>query len=220
MQTKSFGLLLQSIPYLGKSQILKIFTEESGLISLMAKNIPFAPFCVAEWVYRKTQGEIFNLIEGSLIDSLIGLRQSYAALMAAGSMARDLLKTQWPAKASPRLYNLAHVYFRHAPLFENPAILSMSFRLKLLLHEGLLALQTQCTYCEEQATALLEGETVCALHATISATQFSILEWQVLCTLALARNISSLRHLDLHHDIVHLPSLEERITSLFEIASF
>ena len=101
MQAKSHGILLQAIPYLGKGRIFKILTEEDGLITLIAKKPSLAlisPFCIAEWVYQKRQRDIFTLTEYSLLDALLGLRQSYEALSTAGSMAQDLLQTQLPGK--------------------------------------------------------------------------------------------------------------------------
>lgn len=213
MQTKSQGILLQTIPYLGKGRILKIFTEEAGLITLMAKkpsHALFSPFCIAEWVYRKRNTDIHPLIEGSLIDSFLNLRQSYATLLAAGSMAQDLLRTQLPAKNSPALYILLGSYFKKIPIFERPAVLASSFKLKLLLHEGLLALQTGCAHCNREATSLLQGESVCSSHAMPFAIGFSISEWQIIHTLAFARQFSLLQQIDCP------PSLHEKITVLFE----
>ena len=54
------GVLLQTIPYSGRQRILKIFTPDSGLISLIAKSkapVWTTPFCIAEWVYIKGQKE-------------------------------------------------------------------------------------------------------------------------------------------------------------------
>lgn len=192
---------------------MKIFTEEAGLITLMARkpsHALFSPFCIAEWVYRKKSTDIYPLIEGSLIDNFLNLRQSYASLLAAGSMAQDLLRTQLPAKNSPRLYILLGSYFKKVPSFECPAVLASSFRLKLLLHEGLLALQTSCAHCGLEANSLLQGESVCSGHSLPFAIGFSISEWQIIHTLAFAKQFSLLQQIDCP------PSLYEKITALFE----
>jgi DNA repair protein RecO len=213
MQTKSQGILLLAIPYLGKGRILKVFTEDAGLITLVSKKpslAVFSPFCIAEWIYQKKQSEIFTLLEGSLIDGLLSLRQSYATLTAAGSMAQDLLRTQLPAKSAPGLYHLLSSYFKKTFSFECPAILAASFRMKLLLHEGLLALQTNCIHCDLPATSLMQGESVCPAHSSPSAIGFSISEWQILHCLTFAKQFSLLQQIDCP------PSLNEKLTALFE----
>jgi DNA repair protein RecO len=213
MQTKSQGILLQVIPYLGNGRILKVFTADAGLIALMAKKSSlahFTPFCIAEWVYRKKQNEMFTLMEGSLIDSFLSLRQSYEALTAAGSIAQDLIHTQLPGRSSPGLYSLLSSYFKKILDFERPAVLAASFQVKLLLHEGLLALQSSCAYCDREAAFLSQGESVCPTHANAFAIGFSNSEWQILNRLAYARQFSLLQQIDC------LPSLNEKISTLFE----
>src|SRR3990167_664814 len=101
MNEKTDGILLAAIPYLGRKKILKIFTPEDGLLSLMATSSCTAlttPFCIAEWVYRKGNKEIHTMKDGSLIDGLLTLKQNYETVCAAGNMAQDLLRFQLPAK--------------------------------------------------------------------------------------------------------------------------
>lgn len=211
MEVKNQGILLQSVSYLGTTRILKVFTEESGLITLMAKKAPTAlvsPFCIAEWVYRKKQSEIFSLIDGALIDGLLALRQSYAALIAAGRVAQDILKTQLPGKSAPNLYRLAASYFKKIGTFKTPETLALSFRLKLLLHEGLLALQEECAHCMNEATGLSQGESVCQKHAMPGSVEFSIPEWRTLHQLAFSRSFALLEQTS------HSAPLENKIASL------
>jgi DNA repair protein RecO len=213
MQIKSQGILLQVIPFLGKGRVFKVFMNDAGLITLMAKkpsHALFSPFCIAEWIYRKKQSEMVALTEGSLIDSLLDLRQSYAALTAAGSMAKDLLRTQLPEKPSPGLYSLLSSYFKKIVVFEHPSVLAASFRVKLLLHEGLLALQTICAHCDQEASFLAQGESVCPAHISPFAIGFSPAEWQILHRLAFARQFSLLQEID------GAPALNEKISALFE----
>ena len=213
MRTKSQGILLQAIPYLGKGRIFKIFTEDAGLITLIAKKPSLAllsPFCIAEWLYQKKQSEIFTLTECSLTDSLDGLRQSYAAITAAGSMAQDLLRTQLPGKTSPALYKLLSCYLKKILIFDHPTILAASFRLKLLLHEGLLALQSSCSHCNEEACYLIQGESVCSSHASSQAIGFTVPEWEILHCLTFAKQFSQLQQID------YPLSLQQPLTALFE----
>ncbi len=150
MEEKSPGLLLQSIPYLGQQKILKVLTPEQGLLSLLCKSSrhPTTPFCIAEWVYRKTQREIYPLIDATLLDSLDPLKESYEVLSAAGSIARDLLQTQLPHKKASELYSLTCAYLKKLP--QNPPLLAASFRLKLLLHEGLLSPEPDPLFTPEE----------------------------------------------------------------------
>ena len=213
MQMKSQGILLHAIPYLGKGRIFKVFTADAGLITLMAKKPSlslFSPFCIAEWVYQKKRSDLFLLVEGSLLDSLDHLRHSYAAITAAGSIAQDLLRSQLAAKSAPDLYSLLSSYLKKILTFQSPSVLAASFRLKLLIHEGLLTLQAQCADCGREATSLKQGEGVCSQHASPISIPFSSPEWQTLHCLAFARQFSLLQQIDCP------PSLYEKITLLFE----
>ena len=163
MEEKTPGLLLQAIPYLGQKKILKVFTP-LGLISLFAKTSQLTPFCIAEWVYQKTEKELYPLSDTTLLDPLSELRQSYNLLTAAGTMAKDLLRSQLPNKGSPELYQLACLYFKKLPA--SPDMLVASFRLKLLLHEGLLSSDPE--------------------------PSFTPTEWEQVATLAFARQFSTL----------------------------
>lgn len=144
MSTTTIGLLLQAIPYLGKKKILKIFTPEHGLVSLFTQSTTLSPFCLAEWVYLNKQKDIQTLRDFTLIDPLLYLRETYSILTAAGSIASDLLRTQLPNKKAPELFDLTLYYLKNLPL--NPELIAASFRLKLLLHEGLLSPDPEPTF--------------------------------------------------------------------------
>ncbi len=161
------GLLLQAIPYLGQKKILKVFTPEQGLISLFANKTKLAPFCLAEWVYKKNQKEIHPLQDATLLDPFLHLREDYDILIAAGAIAQDLLKTQMPGKKAPELFDLALLYLRK--LLGSPKMLVASFRLKILLHEGLLSNEPD--------------------------PAFSSSEWEQVHTLAFSRKLSIIQSL-------------------------
>ncbi len=198
-EEKTSGVLLQAIPYLGRKRILKIFTPDGGLITLMAKaslsSACAAPFCIAEWVYRKGQREIHTLQDASLIDGLLDLKKDFATLSAAGSMAQDLLRSQLPGKKGNALYTLLCACLAKLPTFANPQILAASFRLKLLLHEGLLSLQPECSVCAAPASRLQQGESFCPAHAPHAGFPFSPSDWETLLHLAYSRQFSHLQNL-------------------------
>lgn len=190
---KHVGILLQAIPYLGH-RILKVFTPEAGLLTLMAKNIRAkeaahtTPFCRAEWVFRKSRSDIYPLKEAALLDPLSYLRNDYATLMAAGSMANDLLRSQFPHRSAQLLYDLLLASLTHLP--RNPAAIAQSFRLKLLQFEGLLNLRDTCMRCEEKSSYLSRGESRCHRHALPGSVGFNDEEWQTLLVLGLGRRFS------------------------------
>lgn len=161
------GLLLQRVPYLGKKQILKVFTPEQGLLSFFVHSAKLHPFCLAEWIYRDTHKEMLPLEDSSLIDPLLHLKDTYETLSAAGLIAQDLLRTQFPGKKAPELFELTLLYLRKLPLC--PDLLAASFRLKVLLYEGLLTREPDLAFSPE--------------------------EWEQLETLAFARNISMIQKL-------------------------
>ncbi len=137
MEEKTPGILLHSFSYLGQKKILKVLTQDHGLLTFMAKSarFPTTPFCIAEWVFLKGQKEIYSLTDATLLDPLLELRQDYKVLSSAAILAQDLLQTQMPNKKGP--FHLACAFFKKLSL--NPDILGASFRLKLLLYEGLLS---------------------------------------------------------------------------------
>ena len=211
-EEKTEGLLLQTIAYLGNKKILKVFTKDHGLISLMAKkSIPASlttPFLVAEWVYEKGKKELHSLQDASLIADLAHLRENYALLSAAGLIAQDLLKSQLPERKAPLLYALALSYLQKLPAFSHPDIAISSFRLKRLLHEGVLSLQPTCAQCDRGAAYIQDGESLCKDHSQGQGVVFSHDEWGVLCDLAFARQFSALQH------IFVPPALQNKIESL------
>lgn len=163
------GLLLKEIPYLGKKKILKIFTPDQGLVSLFAQSIPLSPFALAEWVFRKSEKEIHFLKDVTLIDPLLYLRQDYQAISAAGSIAQDLLCTQFPDKQAPELFELVLLYLKKLPFA--PESITASFRLKLLLHEGLISEDPDPAFTPE--------------------------EWKEVYTLAFSRSLSAIENVRL-----------------------
>ncbi len=199
IEEKTPGVLLQAIPYLGRKRILKVFTPEEGLVTLMAKaslsSAFSAPFCIAEWVFLKGSREIHSLQDASLIDGLLDLKKDFATLSAAGSMAQDLLRSQLPGKKGNALYSLLCACLAKLPTFANPQILAASFRLKLLVHEGLLSLQPDCSVCGAPASRLQQGESFCSSHAPHTGFSFSSSDWETLLHLAYSRQFSQLQNL-------------------------
>lgn len=197
-EKKIEGLLLQATPYLGTQKILKILTPSDGLITVMAKkralNVLYSPFLIAEWVYRKGKGEIHTLKDATLICDLSGLRKNYQVITVAGQIAQDLLKTQWPEKPGSGPYLLAVAFLKKLELSSCPDTLLASFRLKLLLHDGFLALEEKCTQCNAPASTIGDGGSFCQEHA-IFPIRFSPAEWEQLHHLTFGRQFQFLESL-------------------------
>jgi len=210
---KQEGILLQAIPYLGSHRILKVFTPDAGLLTLMAKYVNMkkaahtTPFCRAEWVYRKSAGEMHPLKDATLLDPLHQLRTSYDILFSAGSIAGDLLRSQLPHRSSQGLYKLLLACLQHLP--RSPAAIAQSFRLKLLQFEGLLRLQPTCARCPAAATHISGGESLCSSHASVQSQRFEQEEWECLLMLGLGRRFSDF-------EMIHpSPSLIEKTALMF-----
>lgn len=197
---KQEGILLQSIPHLD-NRILKVFTPDAGLLTLIAKYVKTknaaatTPFCRSEWVYRKSRGDIYSIKEATLLDPLDELRTEYRILKAAGSMANDLLRSQFSHRPARGLYELLIASLKHLP--KNPIAVAQSFRLRLLQFEGLLHLRPRCALCDAPATHLSQGECLCSHHAAPGSISFDRQEWEQLLTLALSRRFSDFEPLDL-----------------------
>lgn len=157
-EEKKEAICLTTIPYLEKAQILKVFTKESGLISLIVKKkslLSFSPFCLAEWVVKKGKGDLYLAIDATSLDSYLELRKSYATLQAAGKIAQSLLRSQMPQKPSPLLYKLLFSYFQKLKTSSNGKALAASFMLKLLIHEGLFSPVDSVEKWEEEEKELI-----------------------------------------------------------------
>lgn len=170
-EKKIEGLLLQSTSYLGSQKILKILTPSDGLITVMAKKKALealcSPFLIAEWVYRIGKGEIHTLKDATLIHDLSELRKTYAVISVAGQIAQDLLKSQWPEKPGSGPYLLAVAFLQKLGSFPNPETFLASFRLKLLLHDGLLGEDLPLPFSD------LERDVI---HELTCVRQFSLLQ--------------------------------------------
>jgi DNA repair protein RecO (recombination protein O) len=214
-EKKTEGLLLQAIPYLGNSKILKILTSSDGLISVMAKKKsmqPFGnPFLIAEWVYAKGKGEIHLLKDASLCHDFSNLRKSYSLIATAGIMAQDLLKSQCPEKMGQGPYALTSAFFQKLSQDVSLPAMIASFRLKLLLHDGLLGLQNECAHCKEPSLFLDQGESFCKMHASAHSIPFSKNEWDLLHSLAFARQFQILQNIHLDKNF------QEKIGHLFSV---
>jgi DNA repair protein RecO (recombination protein O) len=157
-----------------------------------------APFCQAEFIYRRGRSDLCTFIDGTPINENLQFRSQFSHLQTAGHLSKGILISQLPGKSSPALYQLLTTYFKHIPTFTDPSPLVLSFYLKLLKHEGLLELSSLCSACSlHPATTLHEGESYCPQHRPPSFIPFTAQEWTSLQHLAHAHTFQQLREINL-----------------------
>lgn len=170
------GIVLRTINYGEYDRILSVFTKEQGILSLFVKGgnrskkgalALCSPLAHAEFIYRPGRKDMDYFVEGRLLTSPQQLRTDYNCLEAACSLAQALSKSQFPHKAAPQLFSLFLYYLQRLPGVSDPQVIVDSFRLKLLIHEGLIGLSSSCLHCEGtwQTVHFAEGEWYCEAHA-------------------------------------------------------
>ena len=213
-EKKTEGLLLQSIPYLGNQKILKVLTKEKGLLSFIVKKKGLSqiadPFMTAEWIYTSKGKDIHPLKDLSPTYLFEEIRNSFLTIEIAGKIGKALLLTQKPENSSTGVYLLTIAYLRKLSSFENPKNLLSSFYLKVLLHEGLLGLESHCE-CGEIATFLGPEGSQCTAHQKLGSLPFSLEEIKTLEILTFSRKFTSLQEVNLSNQ------LSEKIETLFFI---
>ncbi len=200
------GIVLKAFKFRDYDQILSIFTPGDGLLKLIIKNALSAkrgrgaltaPFTRAEFIYSPSRGELCPCSEVSLINQHLYLRNHLPILEAATEMLQATIMTQMPNKAAPDLYKLLAVYLEKLESIQPPHLLSTSYFLKVLRHDGLLRLQDHCSVCPASSLETLflsEGETFCSKHSPSQALQFLNSEYILLNTLAFCTTFKELTH--------------------------
>jgi len=218
-EEKTEGIVLRSFDYKDHKRIITVFSQECGLISLITRKIAknnyrflslTTPFSQIEVVFKRGRSELFQLIDGTVLQEHLQLRERYLFLQTAGQLAQAIIRSQMPGKSTPALYLLFRSFLKQIPTFPDLPLLLSAFYLKLLRHEGLIAIAPQCTHCLEQpARFLLNGESLCDQHTTPEAHSFSTEEWNCLLTIDQSQHFSSLSPPHFSSD------LAEKISHLF-----
>jgi DNA repair protein RecO (recombination protein O) len=199
------GIILRAIPFRDYDQILSIFTADAGLIKVLYKGSRSkclgvqglgTPLTRVEVIYRETRGEIFSCHEMTLLDSFSFLRKKWLNLEVACDLLQVLLASQFVGKAAVRLYALLCFYLEKIPHTLNPWILAMSFRLKLLKHDGLMSFPFLCCECHQPLQALAftrDSENWCLNHQPIGSLIWEQAELQLLYRLATCQSYQEIR---------------------------
>jgi DNA repair protein RecO (recombination protein O) len=203
------GIVLRTFPYRDYDQIVTLFTANAGLIKVMcygsrSQKSKWRSLCVPltllEIVYREKSGEIFECRDMSLIDSHNALKQHYSHLETACDLLCALNMSQMLGKEAPELYALLIYFLKKIPLIHDPLILSLSFRLKLLKHEGLLTCPFICHHCLQPLfqEAYFNGEEwQCAHDQSISSLHLAEQELQTVYQLVSSQKYGNLNSVTL-----------------------
>lgn len=201
--SKTEGVILHTLNFKESHQILTVFTAAEGVIKLVCHGARSAkrksgantsPLTQAEFVYRRSAGDLMTCREISVLDAHLGVRKSLAALNAAGALIRAVNRSQFQGKPSPQLYRLFLRYLQAIPEAACPDVFACSFRLKLLWHDGLLSDPSSCNVCQAPLTQIhiVSGECLCPDHAPPGAVTFSEMETYQILTVLLSRSLSTL----------------------------
>jgi len=110
------GFVIARLPFGNTSLIVRCLTEQAGRLTFMAKgaNRPKSPltgtldlFYLADFLYQPARsGEMHTLREARVLEPNLGLRQSYANLMAAQYFAELIETITEPGTPLPGEYAL------------------------------------------------------------------------------------------------------------------
>lgn len=215
------GIILRVIPFRDYDQILSIFTSEAGLIKVLykgsrGKRKKAQNFCMpltkVEVIYREKNGEIFSCHEMNLIESFSFLRKELLFLEVACDLLQVIQNSQFLGKAAPQLYALLCFYLKKIPQTPCPWILSASFRLKLLKHDGLIILPFKCCECQLslEDKAFISGiDPWCTHHQPIESQS-----WKSIDLMMLYRFTNCQNYRDICSDNIS-PELYNRIHTFF-----
>ncbi len=123
------GFIIGRMPFGNTSLILKTLTHPHGRLTFMAKGAtrpksPFAGqidlFYLADFLYQPARtGEMHTLREIKLVEAHLGLRRSYAHLVAAqyfANLVEAITETATPVPAEYELFGKALTYLCESPV--------------------------------------------------------------------------------------------------------
>ena len=207
------AIVLRAHPFRDSDQILTLFTAKAGIIKVIcfgsrSQKSKWRSLCLpltqVEIIYREKQGEIFECRDLSLIHPHHALKEHFHHLNAACDFLYSLNLSQMPGKEAPQLYELL-IYFLHKiPLMSDPRVLTLSFRLKLLGHDGLLTCPFICHHCQQpilEQAFFSEGEWQCFQHQSLDALNFSEEELLVIYQLVSTKKFGDLVQITLPPDL-------------------
>ncbi|GAB4235492.1 MAG: hypothetical protein Tsb0021_15060 [Chlamydiales bacterium] len=204
---KTEGIILKSFPYQESDQILQLYTESLGRISVIVKGARsrkqqktglINPLTQLEVIVKIGRGDLYYCKDLSLINLFPRLRSKLSHLEASCKMAQSLYTIHMPGRPDPPVYHLLFRYLSAMETASSPLALTASFCLKLLKHEGSLHLQDTCLKCGEplRDCILFQGAFYCLLHSP-AQNQFAFSDYErtALQRLVDDRSLSSLQQI-------------------------
>lgn len=140
------GIVIKTTPYQESSRILTLFTQEEGIISVMARKIGkknlsllnvTSILSLSEFQFFKKNSDFYYLKDATLLDSFLELRGDLNKLKAGGKLLKAILHSQYPGNPT-NLYLLLKSFLYKLKTSQNPSRLVMTFYCKLLKYEGVL----------------------------------------------------------------------------------
>lgn len=178
MQTvRTEGIILQALKFQDFDQIVTLFTPNDGILKFMVKGALnpkqgkaalTMPLSRAEFIYSQGKSELYSCREISMLNSHLAVRDNILTLEASFDILTAIRYTQLPHKPAPDLYKLLLIYLEKMTLVADPKVLSASFRLKTLRHEGLLNLEFDESFTDQEKE-ILEFLATCRSFAPFAA---------------------------------------------------
>ena len=133
------GIALKAFDLGEKKRILKIMTEEMGVVEVVVANIGArnpqlfqltTPLTEGQYQIKKTRSNLYRFVEGVIVKVPLELRQNFSKMRAAGAMVKAVLDSQLTNHPSPMLFHLLRSYLNVLKDAPHPNTLLASFRLK------------------------------------------------------------------------------------------
>ncbi|MDP1880939.1 MAG: DNA repair protein RecO [Parachlamydiaceae bacterium] len=219
---KTEGIILHQIPFQNYDNILTLFTQDAGIIKILDKggrskrkgSLGISlPLTKVEVVYIEKKSEIFSCKEIYLLDSYHFLRNELAHIAVGCDLLKTIQVSQFLNKPATSLYQLLSTYINHIPTISNPWILSASFKLKLLRHDGLSPFPLICSQCQSSifdAAFNIDSNWICCLPLLLQGTTWSQEEIVLLYQLALCQNFKELSSYSI------TPEFQQKVTIFFD----
>lgn len=201
------GIVLKSFPFRNHDFIFTVFTHDQGKLTFLikgSKKKPVQALCSplnhVEITYRETKGEMWACEGLTIMHNFANLRTQFSRLDSACDMLHSLYTSQEMGKSAPLLYQLLLSFLNKMTDSSCPETLALSFRLKLLKHEGLLTFPLHCFSCQTNVHTecfYWRAQFFCSQHAPPYAGYFSTSEMDLCRHLTLCRQHSDLINVSL-----------------------
>jgi len=149
------GYVIYSLDYKETSKIIKIFTRDLGLISVMARGAKSPKskkmnltslYCKGRFNLKKSKN-MYYLIDGEIINANLGLRGSIKDLYYSQVFSEIILKTVYENMDNEDLYDFYDKTLTSIDKIENKEVLLSMFLIKYAAMLGYRPSLGQCINC-------------------------------------------------------------------------